>query len=366
MEIEIFRDLASLAPYAQQWNSLLADAPTNTVFQTYEWNRCWWEAFGEGSELMVIAAKNQGKISGLAPLMINQKRINGLPETVLQFVGADNHAADYCDFLVPKDEPQVLSAILEQLRRSCPAWTIADFSHLPEESSSTALIVDFFRDNGPRCDLRLMSEAPTFVLGDAAEEAALLNKKSFKRHHNFFQRNGDLEFRVLTSIDEIRAALEVFFEQHSARWKSARQRAIFDDGTQRNFYRKLAESGRQASWLHFSQVLFNNAPIAFHFGFEYAGRLIWYKPSFDPSFAAKSPGDVLLRFLFQYALQHGLKELDFTIGTEKFKYRFANKVRRVNYVRAYRRTLSYRLTQARRVAGQLKRFTLYLGRFIQK
>jgi len=74
-------------------------------------------------------------------------------------------------------------------------------------------------------------------------------------------------------------------------------------------------------------VLFNGAPLAFHFGFEYRRRFIWYKPTFDVQFASRSPGEVLIKFLLEDAIEKKLEEFDFTVGSESFKYRFANRIR---------------------------------------
>jgi CelD/BcsL family acetyltransferase involved in cellulose biosynthesis len=71
-------------------------------------------------------------------------------------------------------------------------------------------------------------------------------------------------------------------------------------------------------------VEFNGQPIAFHFGFDYFGSLIWYKPSFDVRYAEHSPGLLLTRKIIEDGLQRSKRELDFTIGEEAFKDRFAN------------------------------------------
>jgi len=71
-------------------------------------------------------------------------------------------------------------------------------------------------------------------------------------------------------------------------------------------------------------VEFNGLPIAFHFGFDYSGSIIWYKPSFDVQYAEHSPGLLLTRKIIEDGLARSRRELDFTIGDEAFKGRFAN------------------------------------------
>ncbi len=55
---------------------------------------------------------------------------------------------------------------------------------------------------------------------------------------------------------------------------------------------------------------------------------MYYKPSFEPALAARSPGLVLVRHLIARALDGGRRELDVTIGDEPFKRRFTHATRK--------------------------------------
>ena len=110
-------------------------------------------------------------------------------------------------------------------------------------------------------------------------------------------------------------------------WAQSGSPSQFLDPAQQVFYRELVRGAFRHGWLRFDVVLFNGAPLAFHFGFEYQRRFIWYKPTFDVQFASRSPGEVLIKFLLDDAIRKGLEEFDFAVGSEAFKYRFANRIR---------------------------------------
>ncbi len=69
--------------------------------------------------------------------------------------------------------------------------------------------------------------------------------------------------------------------------------------------------------------------------------MIWYKPTFDISYAKRSPGEVLLKILLEYALEHDVAKFDFTIGDEDYKYRFANHSHWKYTIRVFRHPLPY-------------------------
>ena len=111
------------------------------------------------------------------------------------------------------------------------------------------------------------------------------------------------------------------------------------DDRNRRFYRKLTQALDGSGWLLFSSIELNDQPVAFHYGFDYNGAVIWYKPSFDPAMSALSPGNVMVRHLIDYAISHRRRELDFTVGDEAFKQRFTNLTRRTLHLKVYRNSM---------------------------
>ncbi|HZN12471.1 MAG TPA: GNAT family N-acetyltransferase, partial [Blastocatellia bacterium] len=82
-------------------------------------------------------------------------------------------------------------------------------------------------------------------------------------------------------------------------------------------------------WLRFTRVEWGGEAVAYHYGMSYGGSYFWYKPSFAPRHARRSPGEVLLRQLLLAAIEEESRTFDFGIGEEAFKYRFADRINRV-------------------------------------
>ncbi len=135
--------------------------------------------------------------------------------------------------------------------------------------------------------------------------------------------------------------LPLFFEQYVERRRGTVAAEVFARPEVRSFFASLARSMLPGGWLHFSVLECAGQPVAFHFGFEFGGRLYWYKPSFDPGMARLSPGKVLLSYLIRDALERGLKELDFTVGAEPFKARYTITHRTNSNLRVFSRRWHY-------------------------
>lgn len=352
IEAEIVEDRHSIPLDAARWNALVQQNATNTVFQTFEWFDAWWEAFAAGHRLFFLILRKGGHIIGFAPLMITDARR-------LQFVGTGN--ADYLDFVITSDRSECISVICAVLHRNRSRWSDARFCNLPERSTTVAELRGALQDANlygieeahVRCPaMRLDSEH-----GKRAQD--LINRYSMRRALNWYRRNGTLKFRHVTTASEVERLLPVFFDQHVARWRAEGRPSQFEQPGQRRFYSHLAGAAHEAGWLLFSVVEFNGVPIAFHYGFDYARTIVWYKPSFDVSLSHHSPGLVLIRQLIEDGQTRARQELDFTIGEEPFKKRFADIERTNTYLMLYhspvRWLVAAGVSAARRGAGRCLR-----------
>lgn len=354
--VELIQDRAKLPLSREQWNALCAGNETNTVFQTFEWFDAWWNAFGAEHALFFLVLRQAHVIVGFAPFML--RRITR-GRTQLQFVGTGN--ADYQDVVAPKNRAAAIAAICRFLGTHMHRWDRVLLSNVPEESSTWRLLKEVGGEAGLHVLLRSRTPCPLLRLG-GREDAVLrlINKYSIRRPLNWFSRNGSLRFRHLRSWADIQQMLPRFFDQHSERWHATGSGStLFDDSRQRQFYAELARQAHEADWLLFSVLELNDQPIAFHFGFDYRRSVLWYKPSFDVRFADHSPGLLLIRQLIEDALQRSRDEMDFTIGDEFFKGRFASHKRSNVDLALYHSRLSHAgavvTAFARRRVGRLWR-----------
>jgi len=74
--------------------------------------------------------------------------------------------------------------------------------------------------------------------------------------------------------------------------------------------------------------------------------------AFDVDFFDLSPGQVLLRNLFLYAQEKGIREFDFTVGDETYKSRYANHTRRNYALVLYPRTARGRVAHVAHAAKE--------------
>lgn len=355
IDVELVEERSRIPLRREEWNALAAGNETNTIFQTFEWFDAWWSVFGASCQLFFVLLRKGDETIGFAPFMLRKAK-PGL--TQLEFIGTGN--ADYQDVVLPHDKPAGLRVICAFLREHAARWGRAWLANIPAQSSTLSLLASY----GVQHRLYLVEETrmkcPALQLaGRKSEVERLIHKYSVRRPLNWFSRQGKTTFRRITSPEEIEQKLAQLFDQHVRRWEAAGEGSLFRDQRQRDFYVALARSLGMTDWLLFSTVELDDESIALHYGFDYDGAVIWYKPSFEPRYAEHSPGLLLIQQLIEDALKRGRREIDFTIGDEAFKQRFASCERSNVFVGMYHSRLAYAaalfVRDARRWAGRLVR-----------
>jgi len=311
---DTLRDISSDA-----WNSLLARSEINTVFLTQQWINCWWDVLGSDNELLLLAAKDGSEIVGIAPLMINRK--------VAQFISAGE--TDYSDFIINTEKKhEVLTAFFYYLKNNRGLFNRLSLDNIPERSSTVEFIRSLSQKTQWKTIESVSSECSAIEIRDKEEQArASLRKNDVKTRFNYLNKNGRLEYRVLTDIKEIDATLDGFFEMHKDRRLIAGDSSKFLGGRAKEFYRKLADAFLPEGWLRFNVLKFNGELIACHFGFLHENTLLHYTPTFNMDYFKRSPGLVLMKFMLEECLENQVELFDFTRGAEGYKRRFATVTR---------------------------------------
>jgi CelD/BcsL family acetyltransferase involved in cellulose biosynthesis len=312
---------------------------------------------------LTVVLSEGGELLAVAPLCVETKRVNGVLEQVVSFVGSSNHASDYCDFIAADSCKDALPLLVSAVRDALRDYSMIDLQNIPGTSPTLAVLEQLLPDAGYFASRGVQAEAPALMLRPLRSGHASLLNKTLTRHQNYFKKNGGLSLVRLDECMAIEKELPSFFEQHVRRRSTTAEPSQFLNPREREFYTNLTRefAGRG---LHFSMLLSAERRLAYHFGFEHRGTLVWYKPSFDPQWSTRCPGELHLRLLIAECVARELEEFDFSVGEESYKYRLANVVRINERFRGFRRRSSYLLHSGRRLLARSAAIqaTLQLGR----
>lgn len=314
---EAIHELRQLVP---EWERLWHGHPARTAFGLPGWAIAWWRAFGASHSLRCAMVRAAGDPVALIPLALDSDR-------TLRLLGTPH--ADYGDMLGgTATAAAALEAALDALAADAD-WDRLELINVREDAVMATALAGL----PPRWRARLLSErgqpCPAAVAeGDpAAMYDMFVRKKSLRQFTRTLARLGDLVLTHYEDPAEAQTQLKLLFRQHAERSAVAGRRSQFlDDPRERQLFRFLVDELDPRTVCRMSVLWAGDNAVACHFGFEAAGRFVYYKPTFDVDLWALSAGQVLLTKMFEYAMSHELPVFDFSIGDEAYKYRFANHV----------------------------------------
>ena len=178
---------------------------------------------------------------------------------------------------------------------------------------------------------------------------------SKKTRYNFRYRAKHLEHtvRCVTSAQEIPAFIDAVKTVEQKTWQYRRLGLASDAQQKLELWSQWATMGAFRSYLMEQQ----GRPVAFAIGVQWKDRYTYVETGYDPEYATKSPGQVLLyRMLEDLIARNPPKLLDFGFGDSEYKRMFANHETQSGPVvlvrRSVRAMMAWRLMQWRSTIGR--------------
>jgi CelD/BcsL family acetyltransferase involved in cellulose biosynthesis len=292
----------------QSWERLLESDPYATFFQGPIWTLCWYRAYADLFDPLVIVMQVSDELVGVAPMAVEKRTRR------LAFAG--DHMADYRDVVaLPGYRERVIRELVRQYRASRPRTALRFGSTLPE-STSAQIVVDACRAEGVPA-VRLSHDGwrwwPEQAEGDP------FKSRSARYKLNRIKRQGEVSLSIIAGRDEWERCREAYFDQHSLRQLSRGTDVSFDKPEKRRFFDALM--GTRLA--HVSVLSAGDKPIAWHYGCLDRGVLYLGAPAFDLREHRQSPGLLLILLLMKDAERLGLRGIDLTIGEGDLKERYS-------------------------------------------
>ena len=299
---------------ATEWDDLVHAMPRPSPFMLHGWLTEWWRHHGEGAQLSVTVAREDGRLVAALPLVVRRRA--GL--RVASFMG--EHAAVLPDLLLAEDADPSLGPQLAWLApEHCD---VVDFHGLPAGSR----IAEAFPT---RLSLIERIEAPVLDISAGWDEVYRTKTNSKKRnlHKRRRRQLGELgEVTAITARDmpELEPALEEAFRLHAARWNGRPDGSCFATPAGQRFNRSVLRRLAAQDVARITLLQLDGRAIAFHYWFAMAGCMYVHRLAFDPAVGRFSPGLVNTLDAIEAAGEEGLTRVEFLGGDERYKVELAD------------------------------------------
>lgn len=302
-----------------EWQKLLEADPNRHIFATSEWNRLWWNRFGEGrQEGVVLTFSDAGETVGLAALTIDRtdrgRRV--------RFLGGDD-LTDYQGPLVAseKDRPAVAEAFVRYLVETFDDWDYLEAKGLPVPFHFSEWLVETVDRMELEFELELHELTAVLMLPDSWESylGGLGKKKrhELERKTRRFDREAPDAVLRTASVESLAEDIEAFIGLHKT---SAGEKGEFMLPAREEFFREVARTLQPMGMLALDFLELEGKPIAATISFRFDNVFYLYNSAYDLSLRPISPGLILVSRLIQRSIREKARRFDFLRGRERYKY----------------------------------------------
>jgi CelD/BcsL family acetyltransferase involved in cellulose biosynthesis len=342
---------AEFAALADTWEALQATAVTTSVFGGFDWQHLWWRTYGKGQPLKLLVATEGDAIVGLLALYVHTVRMLRVPVRLLRFVGTggDTYPDDLGPVLAAGHEAAAARALAEAAVR-LPGWDVLLLTDLDPACPFTKAIEVALRDRrldvqtGQSERIAYANLPATFdawlqtMHGDRRYRIRKLRKKANAAHPTRF-----FVFDDPATLDQ---GIDRLIALHHKRWQSIGAAHAFATSDYIGFHRAVMAACLRKNRLRLYALEFSGQVVAMYYFYKFRDRVYLMQSGFDPDFSDLKPGQVLLGYIFESAINEGHKVLDFLKGDHRYKEELASGERETLFVTGFRLTpgaLTYRL-----------------------
>jgi CelD/BcsL family acetyltransferase involved in cellulose biosynthesis len=301
----------------------VARSVSANTFLTFEWLSAWWTSYQIKAELFLIVIEDDdGKLMGIAPLVIKQVRKYGLVFRALYFLGDGTFETDHMNFIARIDfRKETLEALLHALERY-DVWDVAHLNQIPQESQNGSDLIAWIERKNYRssiialpCPVRTLPDNFEALIASMQPRARTTLRSTRKKLESKYK----VEFGLHNSKAEFAEALEALYCNHASRWGAKGQAGVFADPRRRDFYKALTEGLHARGWLRFFYLKLDGKIVAQEFCFEFEGTIYLLQEGFDYARSAENVGNMLRGHVFEYLITEGKKTYDFLEGVSRHK-----------------------------------------------
>jgi len=319
------RDPRRLDALHAEWSALFDAAAEPSPFLSWEWLGAWWRAFGGRREPWILEARDgAGSLAGLlllaggaGPLGLRRWRLLGNGVT----------GADGLDVLArAADASAVREALSRALLDASGEWDVLDLEDLPCGSPTVGVLRRLMGARGASARVERGFVCPGFALRGTFEAhlARVPRRETYGRRVRWLTRQPGFRIDVAMTPAEAPEALEDLLRLHRLRWAAEGGSAGIPQGAVEDFHREAAPRLAKRGWLRLYRLHVGGAAVAAVYGLEVRRRFFYYQSGYDPAWAPRSPGLVLVGRTIEDAYGRGLSDYDFLRGTEPYKLEWAS------------------------------------------
>ncbi len=328
MDTMIIRNTEDFHNLEADWKRLQKKDPDVAFYSTFEVSKAWWEVHesNPNKNLFIVCVYHDGQIVGIAPFIIESRKILLWNWSVLKFLGK----GDYFTILIDQEFVKgatILKNIFQCLFNGYyQEWDRLLLTHIKHESVLAAYLL---KSELNSC-FRYLTECPFIPLRSYVDftEYIQLYQHNINNLCSRLRKEFNYKLIVITGNSICDTHLKVIAgihikQQEELRLKKGRieRKSIFEREVDSLFVQGLFKQCPENISLFMLQGEDGNV-IAYCLGFSFQGYLYYWNTGYDPKYYRYSAGRVLIYEMTKYCFSYNNIFRVFDFGAGRYSWKF--------------------------------------------
>jgi CelD/BcsL family acetyltransferase involved in cellulose biosynthesis len=330
---------AKISALQQDWQALSLESGSSDLFLSYRWFDAWRAVFGSRARHGVVTIRHKTKLVGIMPIMIGQVWRSPRMEVRHDYMAGDHK------FLTTRPRFRFLPVrqLSPILGLEPTLWRGSPLTARGEEMRCWEALLRFFRDSlvwdiavlplpqmlasslkqysdtigiAARID-RL--DRPMYLRTELPPWAAFLKSKQsqFRKGYAKALRRAEkegLSYQTYAGQEEAGRGLAILSDVAARSWKASGRKGqgvvVPYTAASRRFFESLCRDSHDMVPV-VSVIVQGTTPMAALFSVALGHRLVTLLTFFDASIKTVSVGRLLIKMAYEWAVDHGITEIDF-------------------------------------------------------
>ncbi|MEX0902960.1 MAG: GNAT family N-acetyltransferase [Pseudohongiellaceae bacterium] len=331
LSIELIDRMTDFGMLKDEWNELVGQRSSKSLFLTWEWLYTWWKHLRDDRKLFIVLVRMNQRLIAVAPLAVRPMRFRRLlPGRVLEFLGSGQVGSDYLALILRSGfEKQGIKAICSCIgQQKLPL----EFNRVESNSAQNSALRAELETRGWQTFSTTVERCPYIRFDGKSWEDYLATLGSSHRY-NFRRRLRNLErdfkFRFEKATDPRRCEqfLNQLVELHNLRWRERGGSDALNTQDLVDFHHDMSQLALSNGWLRLYVITLDGNAVAALYGFQIDRIFYFYQSGIDPAYSRYSVGLVIMGLAIQAAIADGATQYDFLHGEENYKFQWADECR---------------------------------------
>lgn len=338
LEIRIFNEYTDIEGVKADWDLLAQSSGAYLPWRCYDWYRLCERFNRDGTTFRAFAIYRDNHLIGIVPTWTSVEKYKGLCSArVVRLANTHHFTIETVLFGDQTDLLSITDAFFHAVSSCGIRWDVIDFDRVQEENGLANCIVD----SATKVKLRertIVSCVNWYTDGITCPAKTFLDdlptsvKKDVQYCRRRLEREGTLDFLVVTDVETIEKYLDLYDSVRMKSWKSSEKDRLF----LRDFTLMAARKG----WLRLGLLFYNNTPIAAQKWLVCKEYAHIHDVLYDEDYKKYSPGKILSHMMFEQCIDiDNVSTIDYLQGDEHYKKEWTKKMRVRNSIVIYNSTL---------------------------